>query len=682
MSFLPELPSGFGRDSAYPPMPMRPSAGTSPPRHYNAAAGSSPGSPARPVFMAPPSDGSMRPGDIVAPQRPSSVPPQTNALHAPAGAVASMGAQPFRDTRHNRAPSPAYRPLTPEVPLASDHDHLRPPSTPPRQVQHAYQRPHSPQRQQSPVIHRQSSPVMHRQPSPVPPPAPAARRQASPPPLPTLHLPITNAKTLGEQREAALASAQDMEILRWASKTLKYVEHMHAVDAPVDEQVEQWVDEAIIHIVQVASSPNPEPEALFARGELLASGAFPTYVSKDLRSAFSDFEQSARRGWAPSWYRIGCDYEMVGDISRARSAFERGAKARDVSSRFRLGVAYVLGELELGQDVPRGVALIRSAADEANENAPHAAYAYGLMLAGEQYTAEVPLDVLAPGSSRAELAPLAKRYLERAAYFNLPAAQYKCGECYEHAQLSFPFDPLLSVQYYSAASQGGDSDADMALSKWFLCGAANCFDKNEHLAWTFADRAARHQLPTAEFAMGYYYEVGIGVTPDVEKCKEWYRKAAAQGNRDAAERLAALEHEEVLSRAQHQQHLDAHMYAQHTAAMNQPASRARVDQSGSTVYGYAGHGAAPQHTEMARSQTMRMVDVSARTPTGSVRVRPGGAVPGTHRPDTRPGREVPKKGGGSGSGSGTGGSTGTSSGPTTFSEMGIKTKHERDCVIM
>ena len=53
----------------------------------------------------------------------------------------------------------------------------------------------------------------------------------------------------------ALASAQDMEILRWANKTLKYVEHMRAIDAPVDDQVEQWVDEAIINIVQVASSP-------------------------------------------------------------------------------------------------------------------------------------------------------------------------------------------------------------------------------------------------------------------------------------------------------------------------------------------------------------------------------------------------------------------------------------------
>lgn len=462
----------------------------------------------------------------------------------------------------------------------------------------------------------------------------------------------------------ALASAQDMEILRWANKTLKYVEHMRAIDAPVDDQVEQWVDEAIINIVQVASSPTAEPEALFVRGELLASGAFPTYVSKDLRSAFSDFEQSARKGWAPSWYRIGRDYEMVGDITRARNAYERGVKAHDVSSSFRLGVACIAGELQVERDVQRGLALVHSAADAANESAPEAAYTYGLMLAGELYAAEVPLEVIAPGMSRGELIPLAKRYIERAAYFNMPVAQYKCGLCYEHALLTFPFDPLLSVQYYSAASQGGDADADMALSKWFLCGAANCFDKNEQLAWTFAERAARHSVPTAEFAMGYYYEVGIGVAPDMEKCKEWYRKAAAQNNIDATERLAALEHEEMLSRAQHQQHLDAHLYSQHNEAMNRPASRARMGPTGRTVYGFAGQeSAAPQHAEMARSRTMRMVDASARRPTGSVQ-RPANGVPPAQARPGRPGREQPKKG------------------YATFSEMGVKTKHERDCVVM
>ena len=46
----------------------------------------------------------------------------------------------------------------------------------------------------------------------------------------------------------------------------------------------------------------------------------------------------------------------------------------------------------------------------------------------------------------------------------------------------------------------------MALSKWFWCGAEGAFDKDENLAFTFAEKAARKGLPSAEFAMGYYKE--------------------------------------------------------------------------------------------------------------------------------------------------------------------------------
>lgn len=42
------------------------------------------------------------------------------------------------------------------------------------------------------------------------------------------------------------------------------------------------------------------------------------------------------------------------------------------------------------------------------------------------------------------------------------------GWAYEHAQLGYLFDPFMSVQYYSLASQQGDAEADMALSKWFV----------------------------------------------------------------------------------------------------------------------------------------------------------------------------------------------------------------------
>lgn len=42
----------------------------------------------------------------------------------------------------------------------------------------------------------------------------------------------------------------------------------------------------------------------------------------------------------------------------------------------------------------------------------------------------------------------------------------------------------------------------MAISKWFLCGHEGVFEKNEELAFKYAQRAAAGGLGTAEFAIG------------------------------------------------------------------------------------------------------------------------------------------------------------------------------------
>ena len=61
-------------------------------------------------------------------------------------------------------------------------------------------------------------------------------------------------------------------------------------------------------------------------------------------------------------------------------------------------------------------------------------------------------------------------------------------------------------------------------------------------------------MPSAEFALGYYYEIGIGGRQDVVLSKKWYSKAASHGNTDAADRLKALSasDENALSRTQHE----------------------------------------------------------------------------------------------------------------------------------
>ncbi len=180
-----------------------------------------------------------------------------------------------------------------------------------------------------------------------------------------------------------------------------------------------------------------------------------------------------------------------------------------------MGMAHLLGQLELPSSPDLAISMLRRAASLATTDAPQACYVFGMLLAGEFDHVAIPPSLLVPSSSGpsprldAQHAE-ARACILRAAYLCFAPAQYKAGYLYEHASLGCAYDPLLSVQYYSLASQNGEVEADMALSKWFLGGAEGCFDKNEALARTFASKAAKAGLASGCFALGYYYEWVVG----------------------------------------------------------------------------------------------------------------------------------------------------------------------------
>lgn len=235
-----------------------------------------------------------------------------------------------------------------------------------------------------------------------------------------------------------------------------------------------------------------------------------------------------------------------------------------------MGVAHLLGQLDLPQNIPSGLALLARAATNATLYTPQPAYAYALLLLGESGLAEIPASsfnvILPPSTSPHDEA---KVHLERAAFFHYPPAQYKLGFAYEFAQYPWPYDPMMSVEWYI---QSGTMEAEMALSKWFLCGAEGAFDKDEGLAWVFAEKAADKGLVSAEFAMGYYCEVGVAGKKDLEKAISWYNKvrlilvhfsileylkypqAATHGSEEAKGRLQALNlpTPSVLTRSEHE----------------------------------------------------------------------------------------------------------------------------------
>ncbi|KIY48771.1 HCP-like protein [Fistulina hepatica ATCC 64428] len=406
---------------------------------------------------------------------------------------------------------------------------------------------------------------------------------------PTLTAPLPTPRDLSSSLADVQGSMSESEKIAWCSQVLYLVDRAQpgytSTDPLIgpaiieDPQLKKLADLAVSIVLGISGSypsgagmPAFAAEALYHRACFAASGAFPTVVKQNPRQAFRDFEASARAGFSRAWFRLGRDYESFNDDDRARDCYERGTRGGDEASIYRLSMAHLLGQLDLPSSTATALPLLIRAANMSSLIAPQPAYVLALLMLGEFGSGKIPpvprdmfVSVLSSaGRPNVDVLEEGRRHLERAAFLHFAPAQYKLGHAYEFATPPFPFDPLLSVQYYSLASQQGEVEADMALSKWFLCGSdadgpgasAGHFEKDEGLALTFARKAAEKGLPSAEFAMGYYAEVGVGQPKDVQLARTWYEKvskAQVHGNPDAVKRLNALAQPaaQALSRQEH-----------------------------------------------------------------------------------------------------------------------------------
>lgn len=133
-----------------------------------------------------------------------------------------------------------------------------------------------------------------------------------------------------------------------------------------------------------------------------------------------------------------------------------------------MAMAHLLGQLGYPCNSVIAIPLLRTAASLATADDPLPAYIYGMLLAGEldlgasnaAIASSIPPHLLLDESTGRTQDP--RPWIERAAYLGYAPAQFKMGLSYEYATMGCGYDPLLSVQYYSLASQQGDIEADMA----------------------------------------------------------------------------------------------------------------------------------------------------------------------------------------------------------------------------
>ena len=378
-------------------------------------------------------------------------------------------------------------------------------------------------------------------------------------PFPALKRRSANVPPSDEDREAILEKAREPVLnsndpemqLTWAQDALAYVEIAMQNDLRTSNrpgsrlptpQTEHQLRVDAVNIVSFLADQH-HPRAEFIKGMWLEFGKFNFRL--DRKEAYHCFSRAAQKGYARAEYRIGMQFENSHDYEKAIKHYNIGVQAQDSASSYRMGMMYLLGQHGQPLNYERGVQLVRFAAETADENAPQGAYVYGMLQARELPQVDVPEQFL-PFDLGA-----ARFNIEKAAYLGFAKAQTKMGAAYELCQLGCDFDPALSLHYNALAARQGEPEADMALSKWFLCGYEGLFEKDEELAFTYARRAAHVGLATAEFAMGYFFEIGMYVSVDLKEAKAWYEKAAEDGNKDATGRIEGISRSNTLSKKDH-----------------------------------------------------------------------------------------------------------------------------------
>ncbi|KAF9260316.1 HCP-like protein [Marasmius fiardii PR-910] len=297
------------------------------------------------------------------------------------------------------------------------------------------------------------------------------------------------------------------------------------------------ITEALKVIRRLAtSSTQPFPDAQFYLANCHGSGALGLQV--DHERAYHLYLQAAKQNHPAAAYRVGvCNEIGAGtrrDWSRASAFYRKSASLGDTAAMYKLGVVLMTGGLGEEKREREAVGWLKRAAEQADEENPHALHELGLLYEGGPGVSPSMREYCPPD-------PYAAKHLfTQAAHLGYTPSQYKLGQCYEYGTVGCAVDPRRSIAWYTKAAEKGDAEAELALSGWYLTGSEGVLKQSDSEAYLWARRAANKGLCKAEYAVGYYAEVGIGVKQDIEFAKRWYMRAAAQGNKRAMNRLTEI----------------------------------------------------------------------------------------------------------------------------------------------
>jgi TPR repeat protein len=276
------------------------------------------------------------------------------------------------------------------------------------------------------------------------------------------------------------------------------------------------VAESLKAIRRLATQGDTYDEAQFFLANCYGTGALGLQV--DHERAYHLYLQAAKQNHAAATYRVAvCNEIGAGtrrEPPRASAFYRKAASLGDTAAMYKLGMILLHGSLGEQKNPRDAINWLKRAAEQADEENPHALHELGLLY--EQFDSQlVPYDPA-----------YAKSLFTQSGQLGYTPSQYKLGQCYEYGILTCAVDPRRSIAWYTKAAEKGDAEAELALSGWYLTGSEGVLKQSDSEAYLWARRAANKGLSKAEYAVGYYAEVGIGIKQDIEFAKRWYMRAA------------------------------------------------------------------------------------------------------------------------------------------------------------
>jgi TPR repeat protein len=265
------------------------------------------------------------------------------------------------------------------------------------------------------------------------------------------------------------------------------------------------------------------PDAQFYLADCYGEGQLGLEV--DAKEAFALYQSAAKAGHAQSAYRVAVCCEIGAeegggtkrDPFKAVQWYKRAAAMGDTPAMYKMGMINLKGLLGQARSPREGVSWLKRAAERADEENPHALHELALM-----YQNASGNDIIVRDEA------YASQLFHQAAELGYKFSQFRLGTAYEYGLLGCPVDNRTSIIWYTRAAAQGEHQSELALSGWYLTGSEGILQQNDTEAYLWARKAATAGLAKAEYAMGYFSEVGIGVTANLEDAKRWYWRAAGK----------------------------------------------------------------------------------------------------------------------------------------------------------